>query len=129
MIGVQADDIVMVAEAEAPALYTVPAEPLRLSGPVARPAPGTLPLRGDLAHIALAQRYLVQNYVNPARREVGPRSVSLRLHPSEKAEAVAQLPAASSVEKLDEVGEWVWVCCGPNGPTGYLHLAELAPAL
>lgn len=129
MIAGQVDDGVMVSQAEAPALYAVPAEPLRLSGPVARPAPGTLPLRGDLAHVALATRYLVQNYVNPARREIGPQSVPLRLQPSDNADTVVQLNAASSVEKLDEVGEWAWVCQGPEGPTGYLRLAELAPAL
>ena len=31
--------------------YTVPEGPLGLLGPVEKPAPGTLPLRGDLAHI------------------------------------------------------------------------------
>ena len=129
MIGAQVDDAVTMSQAEAPALYAVPAEPLRLSGPVARPAPGTLPLRGDLAHVALATRYLVQNYVNPARREIGPQSIPLRLHPSDSADAVTQLSAASSVEKLDEVGDWAWVCRGPEGPTGYVRLAELAPAL
>ncbi len=46
--------------------YEVPDGPLNLAGPVARPAPGTLPLRGDLAHIALAGRHLAAHYVIPA---------------------------------------------------------------
>ena len=34
--------------------YSVPGGNIGLKGPVAKPAPGTVPLRGDLAHIALA---------------------------------------------------------------------------
>jgi hypothetical protein len=34
--------------------YPLPQGQLSLAGPVDRPAVGTLPIRGDLAHIALA---------------------------------------------------------------------------
>lgn len=126
MPGAQIDEtMVMAPETER---YRVPAEPLRLSGPVTRPAPGTLPLRGDLAHIALATRYLVQNYVKPLIQEVGPEGAVLRLHPTAGAEPVTHLPGASHVELLDQVGSWAWVCRGPDGPTGFVPLAELASA-
>lgn len=108
------------------AAYAVPSGPLRLTGPVARPAPGTLPLRGDLAHIALADRYLVQNYVCPVPRVVGPEEAAMRLQPNDDAGVVTRLPAGSSVELLDEVGGWAWVCKGPEGPAGFVHLAALA---
>ena len=109
--------------------YVVPAGPLRLSGPVDRPAQGTLPLRGDLAHIALAQRYLVQNYVCPKPRMVGATDTPMLLHPHDGAEEIAALPAGSAVEMLDEVGAWAWVCRGPDGPAGFVRLAALAPPL
>ena len=44
--------------------YTVPSGNIGLKGPVAKPAPGTLPLRGDLAHIALAGTHLAAHYVD-----------------------------------------------------------------
>lgn len=125
----QADVAATVVEAEAPARYAVPAEPLHLLGPVVRPAPGTLPLRGDLAHVALAQHYLVQNYVEPAQRVVGSQVATLRLQPSDGATVVTQLLPTSAVEALDQAGDWAWVCCGAEGPTGYLRVTELAPAV
>lgn len=114
------------AVADAPEAYAVPAGSLRLSGPVARPAPGTLPLRGDLAHIALAEWYLVQNYVCPAIRFVGGRNTALHLQPGDGADIIAPLGAGDRLELLDEVGAWGWVCLGPDGPSGYVPLAMLA---
>lgn len=86
-------------------------------------------MRGDLAHIALAQRYLVQNYVCPTPRSIGPADTSMSLQPHEDAEQVTVLSAGSTVELLDEVGAWAWVCRGPDGPAGFVRLAALAPAL
>lgn len=116
-------------ESQSHSPYAIPAEPLRLSGPVDRPAPGALPLRGDLAHIALAQRYLAQNYVCPTPRTVGAADAPMLLHPHDDAEQVALLSDGSPVEMLDEVGVWAWVCRGPEGPAGFVRLAALVPAL
>lgn len=107
--------------------YAPPPGPLRLSGPVERPGPGALPLRGDLAHIALAPRYLVQNYVCPFPRTIGAADTVLRLHPQEDAEDVALLEAGSAIELLDEVGDWAWICRGPDGPAGFVPRSSLAP--
>ena len=57
--------------------YSPPEGEIALSGPVSRPELGTLPIRGDLAHIALAGRYLVPHYIQPQPRRIA-RSALLR---------------------------------------------------
>lgn len=106
--------------------YEVPQGPLRLAGPVARPAPGTLPLRGDLAHIALAGRYLAAHYVIPQMREVSAAGAPMHLAARTDSETVTELDAGTPVEVLDIAGEWAWACLGPDGPSGYVRLAALA---
>ena len=107
--------------------YAVPAGALGLKGPVEKPAPGSLPLRGDLAHIALAGTHLAAHYVIPQVRVVGAAGAGLRLAPRGDSEAFAQLPPASRFELLDMAGEWVWGCPGPAGPAGWCRASELAP--
>lgn len=108
--------------------YAVPAGGLGLKGPVERPAPGSLPLRGDLAHMALAGTHLAAHYVIPHLRTVGAAGAGLRLSPRADAEVFATLPASSRFELLDVAGEWVWGCPGPQGPAGWCRASELAPA-
>jgi hypothetical protein len=108
--------------------YGVPDGVLGLAGPVARPAPGTLPLRGDLAHMALAGTHLAAHYVIPHPRTIGAGGAALHLAPREDAEAHHQLAAGTAVELLDIAGEWAWVCLGPEGPSGYCLTARLMPA-
>jgi hypothetical protein len=107
--------------------YPLPAGELSLSGPVERPAVGTLPIRGDLAHIALAGRFLVANYVVPQVRRVGEAGADLLTQPIDGADAVVRLDPGSAFEALDYAGDWCWGCCGPEGPSGYLRTALLAP--
>ena len=107
--------------------YAVPAGVLGLKGPVEKPAPGSLPLRGDLAHIALAGTHLAAHYVIPQVRVVGAAGAGLRLAPRGDSEAFAQLPPASRFELLDMAGEWVWGCPGPAGPAGSPRAAGGAP--
>ncbi|MEC7623427.1 MAG: hypothetical protein VYA25_04510 [Pseudomonadota bacterium] len=108
--------------------YSLPEGIVGLKGPVDRPAPGTLPLRGDLAHIALAQTYLAAHYVIPQPRAIGSEPVTMKLAMHDDADAGAELPAGQAVELLDCAGDWAWVACGPEGPSGYLRLGHLAPA-
>ena len=110
----------------APVRYPLPEGTIGLRGPVARPAPGTLPLRGDLAHIALAGHYLAAHYVVPLPRIVGEEGATLRLTPRDDAEAVIALDAGAAIEALDYAGDWCWASCGPQGPSGYLRTALLA---
>lgn len=110
-----------------PADYPLPQGTVGLKGPVERIAPGTLPLRGDLAHIALAGRYLAAHYVVPLCRTIGDAAVALRLQPRDDSDAGASLPAGDAIELLDIAGDWAWVCAGPRGPSGYVRLGALAP--
>jgi len=107
--------------------YQIPGHQLSLSGPVTRPAVGTLPIRGDLAHVALAERYLVQNYVIPQPRQVGSEGGVLLCHPRVGSDEVARLKPNTAFEALDYAGDWCWGCCGPEGPSGYLSIAMLVP--
>jgi hypothetical protein len=112
------------------ATYTVPQGPLRLAGPVVRPAPGTLPLRGDLAHIALAGKHLAAHYVIPELYTVTKSDAALHLMPADDSEVSATLAAGSSIEVLDFSGDWAWGTIGPDGPSGYVpsHFLERASA-
>ncbi len=107
--------------------YEVPTGPLRLAGPIARPAPGTLPLRGDLAHVALAGRYLAAHYVIPKPRKIGEQAAEMHLAGRDDSDVVTELAPGTGVEVLDIAGEWAWVCLTPEGPSGYVRIAQLAP--
>lgn len=105
--------------------YEVPTQQLSLSGPVTRPEACELPMRGDLAHIALAHRYLVAHYVVPHDRTLGEGTV-LRAQPRADAETVVELASGQAIELLDVAGDWAWGCLGPSGPAGYLPVSALA---
>lgn len=100
--------------------YPIPNRQLSLSGPVARPEPGTLPLRGDVAHIALANRFLVPHYVVPTVVEVADGPAPLLLGMDEASEQIAVLDMGDRFEALDVSDNWVWGACGPEGPSGYV---------
>lgn len=104
--------------------YEVPSGQLALSGPVVRPDHSSLPIRGDIAHIALANRYLVAAYVVPLERTLATAG-ALHVQPRGDAEVVGTLDAGMRFEVLDIAGAWAWGCLGPEGPTGYLPLAAL----
>jgi hypothetical protein len=110
-----------------PAAYSLPEGIIGLKGPVDRPAPGTLPLRGDLAHIALAGRYLAAHYVIPTLRVICDAPAALKLAMRDDAEDGATLAAGEPVELLDIAGDWAWITRGPEGPSGYVRLGALAP--
>ena len=109
------------------AKYGIPAGVLGLKAPTAHPGEGSLPIRGDLAHIALADRYLVAHYVEPQIRTIGSGDTQLLLQPQTGSEAIATLPAGSTFEALDFSGDWCWGCIGADGPAGYVRTAALAP--
>jgi hypothetical protein len=109
-----------------PREYLVPDGVLGLKGPVEKPAPGTLPLRGDLAHIALAGVHLAAHYVIPQPRLIGADGAELHLVPREDAEVQHRLAAGTAVELLDIAGDWAWICLGDAGPSGYCNSAQLA---
>lgn len=106
--------------------YTAPEGQLPLSGPVTPPEQGGLPVRGDLAHIALAGTHFVAHYAIPDIMHVGSADASLLGAPSDDAEIVVELKSGSMFEALDMTSEWAWGCCGPDGPTGYIRRSALA---
>lgn len=106
--------------------YPVPDGVLGLKGPVKKPAPGTLPLRGDLAHIALAGTHLAAHYVIPHLSAIGDTDTRLHLTPRDDSEISRTLTAGTPVEVLDVAGDWVWICLGPQGPSGYCKAVSLA---
>lgn len=106
--------------------YTVPSGNIGLKGPVAKPAPGTLPLRGDLAHIALAGTHLAAHYVIPQPRVVGPAGVDVMENTRDDSPVITRFEAGTMIEALDVAGEWIWGCLGPEGPSGYMKVANFA---
>ena len=100
--------------------------PFVLAGPVARPDPSRVPLRGDLAHIGLAGRYFVPHYAVPQPRLIGPNGALLLAAPEDGAEHIADLAGGSSFDVLDLSGRWAWGCLSLDGPVGYVALDRLA---
>lgn len=109
--------------------YGIPDGILGLKGPVKKPKPGSLPLRGDLAHIALAGTHLAAHYVVPHIHTIGAGGADLHLAPREDSEIMHRLDAGARFEVLDKAGEWVWGCTGPDGPSGYCKAACLEQSL
>ena len=99
--------------------------PYALSGPAERPDPRCVPLRGDLAHIALAGRYFVPHYAVPQPRSVMPGGAPLLASTEAGSEELCTLMEGDSFEVLDVSGAWAWGCLGVDGPVGYVHLDRL----
>ena len=100
--------------------YAVPQGILGLKGPVKKPAPGTLPLRGDLAHMALAGTHLAAHYVIPHVRTVGAGGVDVMENTRDDSPVITRFEPGTKIEILDVAGDWVWGCLGPQGPSGYM---------
>jgi hypothetical protein len=102
--------------------------PYVLAGPAERPDPRRVPLRGDLAHIALAGRYFVPHYAVPQPRVVMPGGAPLLTATGEGGEELCTLMEGDSFEVLDVSGSFAWGCLGLEGPVGYVQLDRLEPA-
>jgi hypothetical protein len=98
-----------------------------LTEPRQRPAQGSLPLRGDLAHIALAGRYFVPHYAVPQPRVVMPGGAPLYSAPVHAAEELCTLMEGDSFEVLEVSNGWAWGCLSLEGPVGYVRTDRLEP--
>jgi len=105
--------------------YSVPEGALGLRGPVPKPEPGTIALRGDLAHIALADTHLAAHYVIPHIRHVGDKGADVMLNTRDDSPVVTTFEPGTRIEVLDVAGEWIWGCLGPDGPSGYMQASCL----
>lgn len=114
----------MTTAAETPSPNGIMQGSYTLAGPVAKPAPG-LPLRGDIAHIALAGRYFVPHYAVPQPRTVMPGGAPLVSAPNADSAEVCVLMEGDSFEVLDVIAGYAWGCLSLEGPTGYVHLDRL----
>lgn len=116
-----------MATGEAMDTGSLPQGPYILAGPATRPDPAKLPLRGDLAHIALAGKHFVPHYAVPQPRTVMPGGAPLLRSNRDDAEELCVLMEGDSFEVLDVAGEWAWGCLSVEGPVGYVRLSRLEP--
>lgn len=96
-----------------------------LTGPVGTGAIAALPVRGDLAHIAMAGRFFVPHYAVPQPRLVMPGGASLHPVPDGHSPVLCEILEGQSFELLELAGQWAWGCLSPEGPTGYVHADRL----
>jgi len=96
-----------------------------LTGPLDRTGAEMLPVRGDLAHVALAGRFFVPHYAVPQPRAVMPGGAALYAAPDSRSAVLCHLLEGESFELLDLAGTWAWGCLSLEGPTGYLHVDRL----
>ncbi|MBS0254124.1 MAG: SH3 domain-containing protein [Proteobacteria bacterium] len=112
---------------------TIPTGLLALTSPAEKLDAAHWPVRGDLAHIALAGRCFVPHYAVPMAHELG-AATPLRATPDEAGKVLEELPAGARFDVLDMAGGWAWGIVasagvsGLGGFVGYLPLAMLAPA-
>jgi hypothetical protein len=102
--------------------------PFTLSKPIAPADPARVPVKGDLAHIALAGRYFVPHYVVPRVHVVGPSGADVLAAGRADAEMRAHLEAGATFDVLEDLGEWVWGCAALDGPTGFVRRDNLSVA-
>ena len=107
--------------------WSSPGGALCLRGPSPQTHPRDLPLRGDLAHIALAGRYFVPHYAVPQPRVVMPGGAPLFSLPNNGGEELCTLMEGDSFEVLEVTDGWAWGCLSLEGPVGYVRTDRLEP--
>lgn len=103
----------------------IPTGQLQLSGPSEKLDAAHWPVRGDLAHIALAGRVFVPHYAVPmphALREDAELKEAARL----EATTLDVYPAGAMFDVLDMAGGWAWGQAQENGKVGYFRLDQLS---
>lgn len=110
------------------AVLTTPGTSFTLAGPSAKLDPAHLPVRGDLAHIALAGKVFVPHYVVPMPHLVNGAGAQVLKAARADSEALADLPTGSRFDVLDLAGGWAWGQVGERGVVGYVRADALHPA-
>lgn len=99
---------------------------LPLTGPSAQAPAGTLPVRGDLAHIRLAGVHFVPHYAVPMpHRVIRAEGASLRAASRAEADCLCTLATGSEFAVLDIAGNWAWGQAGEDGLVGYVATSDL----
>ncbi|MEN9683694.1 MAG: hypothetical protein RLZZ427_1445 [Pseudomonadota bacterium] len=106
----------------------IPTGQLSLAGPSVKLDAAHWPVRGDLAHIALAGKVFVPHYAVPMPRTVA--AAGCNLLAANKADAAVHqaLPGGTVFNVLDVTGGWAWGQVGTDGFVGYLPVDALDAA-
>ena len=114
--------------------YILPADPaalgasFSLAGPSPVRVPGHVPVRGDLAHIAMAGKWFVPHYAVPMPHVVRVGGAAL-LKSANGAEVLENLAAGTRFDVLEIAGGWCWGqisnASGEGGFVGYVAMANL----
>ena len=117
----------------------VPTDQLTLAGRSEKLDAAHWPVRGDLAHIALAGRCFVPHYAVPMPHRVLAGGADLLAQGQVGAEPRGHLAAGEVFDVLDMAGHWAWgiMACpdgantcgisGLGGLVGYVPLDRLSP--
>ena len=95
-----------------------------LTGPSPALAPGYVPVRGDLAHIAMAGKWFVPHYAVPMPHVVRAGGAPL-LKAAGGSDVLEQLAAGARFDVLEMSGGWCWGQAGPEGFVGYVAADKL----
>lgn len=106
----------------------IPQGQLSLSGPNTKLDAAHWPVRGDLAHIALAGKVFVPHYAVPMPRAVIAAGASLNATGRADGEALGNLTGGTLFNVLDIAGGWAWGQVGDEGLVGYLPIDALEAA-
>ncbi|MEO0032487.1 MAG: hypothetical protein RIS94_2245 [Pseudomonadota bacterium] len=101
---------------------------LALAGPSVKLDPLHRPVRGDLAHIALAGKVFVPHYAVPMPHAVAAGGVTLRKAGRADGEAICDLAGGETFNVLDMAGGWAWGQQDNDGFVGYVPLTALVAA-
>ena len=98
-----------------------------LTGPSPALASGHVPVRGDLAHIAMAGKWFVPHYAAPMPHVVRAGGAPL-LKAASGAEVLEHLAAGARFDVLEMSGGWCWGQAGEGGFVGYVAVDKLEVA-
>ena len=95
-----------------------------LTGPSPVLAAGHVPVRGDLAHIAMAGKWFVPHYAVPMPHVVRAGGAPL-LKVAGGADVLEELAAGARFDVLEVSGGWCWGQAGEGGFVGYVATDKL----
>ena len=104
---------------------TTPGRSFSLSGPGERVPVPAMPVRGDLAHIAMAGRVFVPHYAVPDAH-VATCDTPIRAKSDPSSDILGNLAKGSVFEVLDVAGGFAWGAVESDGPVGYVAIADLS---
>ncbi len=104
----------------------IPTAQLSLAGPSVKLDAAHWPVRGDLAHIALAGKVFVPHYAVPMPRAVVAAGANLLAANKADADVREALAGGTLFNVLDVTGSWAWGQVGDDGFVGYLPVDALA---